>query len=121
MITAVDLVYDCMFDVEFEDPYEAMAYRMVHSVYNGNIDWRIERAIETAKKTNTEGIVVFAHWGCKTTLGASSLYTERFEKAGFPTLILNGDGGDPTNCADGQMATRLGAFLEMLEEKRTER
>lgn len=120
-ITAVDLVYDCMFDVEFEDPYEAMAYRMVHSVYNGNIDWRIERAIETAKKTNTEGIVVFAHWGCKTTLGASSLYTERFEKAGFPTLILNGDGGDPTNCADGQMATRLGAFLEMLEEKRTER
>ena len=119
-ITAVDLVYDSMFDLELDDPYEAMAYRMVHSVYNGNIDWRIERAIETAKMTNTEGIVVFAHWGCKSTFGASALYTKKFEEAGFPTLILNGDGGDPTNCADGQMATRLGAFLEMLEKKRTE-
>ena len=119
-ITAVDLVYDSMFDLDLDDPYEAMAYRMVHSVYNGNIDWRIERAIETAKMTNTEGIVVFAHWGCKSTFGASALYTKRFEEAGFPTLILNGDGGDPTNCADGQMATRLGAFLEMLEKKRTE-
>ena len=117
-ITAVDLVYDSMFDLDLADPYEAMAYRMVYSVYNGNIDWRIERAIELAKQTNTEGIVVFAHWGCKSTFGASGLYTKRFEEAGFPTLILNGDGGDPSNCADGQMATRMGAFIEMLEEQR---
>lgn len=117
-ITAVDLVYDSMFDVEREDPYEAMAARMVYSVYNGDISWRIERALEFAKQTETEGIVVFAHWSCKPTFGASALYTKAFEKEGFPTLILNGDGGDPSNCADGQMATRLGAFIEMLEQNR---
>ena len=117
-ITAVDLVYDSMFDLDIEDPYEAMAYRMVHSVYNGDISWRIERALETAHMTDTEGIVVFAHWGCKSTFGASGLYEKAFEEAGFPTLILNGDGGDPSNCADGQMATRLGAFIEMLEQNR---
>lgn len=117
-ITAVDLVYDSMFDLDLSDPYESMAYRMVHSVYNGDISWRIERALELAKQTDTEGIVVFAHWGCKPTFGASALYTKAFEKEGFPTLILNGDGGDPSNCADGQMATRLGAFIEMLEQNR---
>ena len=117
-ITAVDLVYDSMFDEELSDPYEAMAYRMVHSVYNGDISWRIERALELAKQTETEGIVVFAHWGCKPTFGASALYTKAFEKEGFPTLVLNGDGGDPSNCADGQMATRIGAFIEMLEQNR---
>lgn len=117
-ITAVDLVYDSMFDLEIEDPYEAMAYRMVHSVYNGDTSWRMERALEIARMTDTEGIVVFAHWGCKSTFGASGLYTKTFEEAGYPTLILNGDGGDPSNCADGQMATRLGAFIEMLEQNR---
>lgn len=117
-ITAVDLVYDSMFDIWIDDPYEAMAYRMVHSVYNGNVNWRIERALEYARSTNTEGIVVFAHWGCKSTFGGSGLFAKAFEEAGFPTLILNGDGGDPSNCADGQMATRLGAFIEMLEQNR---
>lgn len=120
-ITAVDLVYDSMFENVPDDPYESMAYRMVHSVYNGDINWRIERALELARQTETEGIVCFAHWGCKATFGASALFTKAFEKEGFPTLILNGDGGDPANCADGQMATRLDAFLEMIEQNRREK
>ena len=40
---------------------------------------------------------------------------EKLEAAGFPTLILNGDGCDRSNSSDGQIATRLNAFLEMLE------
>lgn len=36
---------------------------------------------------------------------------------GFPTLILNGDGCDRRNASDGQTATRLNAFLEMLEKR----
>ena len=65
-----------------------------------------------------EGMVVFAHWGCKGTIGASALFKRTFEAAGYPTLILDGDIGDPANCSDGQMATRFGAFIEMLEDKR---
>ena len=38
------------------------------------------------------------------------------EKAGFPTLILNGDGADRSNTSDGQVLTRLDAFIEMLED-----
>ena len=38
------------------------------------------------------------------------------EKAGFPTLILNGDGADQSNTSDGQVLTRLDAFIEMLED-----
>ena len=119
-ITAVDLVYDSMFDLDIEDPYEAMAYRMVYSVYNGDYKWRVERALEIAEMTRTEGIVTFEHWGCKSTFGAAKLFEKEFEKAGYPALVLNGDGGDPSNSADGQMATRLGAFIEMLQQKRTQ-
>ena len=34
---------------------------------------------------------------------------------GLPTLVLDGDGCDSRNVADGQMVTRVGAFLEQLE------
>ena len=117
-ITACDLVYDSMLHTDPSDPYDAMARRMVYSCYNGDYKWRTQRALEAAELTKADGMVVFAHWGCKSTFGASQLFKRTFEKAGFPTLILDGDGGDPTNCSDGQMATRFGAFIEMLEDKR---
>jgi benzoyl-CoA reductase/2-hydroxyglutaryl-CoA dehydratase subunit BcrC/BadD/HgdB len=117
-ITACDLVYDSMMETDPSKPYDAMARRMVYSCYNGDYKWRAQRAMEAAEITNADGIVVFAHWGCKGTLGASALFKRTFEEAGYPTLILDGDGGDPANCSDGQMATRFGAFLEMLEDRR---
>ena len=43
-------------------------------------------------------------------------FKEELEEAGFPTLILNGDGCDENNSSNGQVATRLEAFMEMLEE-----
>ena len=45
---------------------------------------------------------------------ASEKAQQQLEAAGFPTLILNGDGVDRSNTSDGQISTRLGAFMEML-------
>ena len=36
---------------------------------------------------------------------------------GYPVLLLDGDGCDRANTMDGQTATRLDAFLEMLHSK----
>ena len=35
----------------------------------------------------------------------------------YPVLLLDGDGCDRANTMDGQTATRLDAFLEMLHSK----
>lgn len=117
-IAACDLAYESMVDMNPQKPYESMARRMVYSPYNGNPDVRISRALEMAERTGADGAVLFAQWGCKSTLGASQIVKSALEKAGLPTLILDGDGCDQSNVSDGQVATRLGAFLEMLEEKR---
>ncbi len=117
-ITACDIAYESMITFDPSKPYDAMARRMVYSIFNGDQKLRIERALQAAELTKADGMVVFAQWGCKGTLGASQLLKRNFEEAGYPTLILDGDAGDPTNCSDGQMATRLGAYLEMLEDKR---
>ena len=75
----------------------------------------MEASLTAAKQAGAEGIILFCHWGCKQTMGLSQLAKEVFEAAGLPTLVLDGDGCDSRNIADGQMATRVSAFLEQLE------
>jgi len=116
-IAACDLAYENMLPIDPARPYEAMARRMVYSCYNGSVDGRIERALQMAEKTKADGAVIFAHWGCKGTLGAAHLIKNALEGSGLPALILDGDACDPGNSSDGRTATRIGAFLEMLEEK----
>ena len=47
-------------------------------------------------------------------LAVQELPKKRFEEAGIPMLILDGDGCDRSHGGEGQTSTRLGAFLEML-------
>lgn len=118
-ITACDLAYESALQpIDGGDPYGSMAHRMVYSCYNGDPSERIAQALEVARHTGADGAVIFAHWGCKATIGASQLMKDAFEEAGLPTLILDGDGCDLANNSDGQIATRLEAFFEMLEEAR---
>lgn len=117
-ITASELIYEGLMPVDASKPHETMARRMVYSCYNGAPERRVAQAIEMAKLTGADGAVIFAHWGCKSTIGAAQLMKDALEKAALPALILDGDCCDPANSSDGQTTTRLGAFLEMLEEKR---
>ena len=82
---------------------------------------RIRRAQELANLTEADGGILFAHWGCKGTIGASSLIKNSLENAGLPTMVLDGDGCNPANSSDGQVSTRLQAYLEMLSEGKEEK
>lgn len=118
-IVATELGYDNWNAYDPSDPYHYMAERLVYNPYNGPCDCRIARAKEMAEQTQADGVVCFCHWGCKETCGASFRIKTELEQAGYPVLILNGDGVDRTNGSDGQTSTRLNAFLEMLEESRS--
>ena len=120
-ISACDFVADGFQEMHALDPYEAMAEKMVHCIYNGSVDERIQMAENLANTTEADGGILFAHWGCKGTIGASSLIKSSLEQSGFPTMILDGDGCNPANTSDGQVSTRLQAFMEMLEKNKEER
>lgn len=117
-ISACDFVADGFRVMQSDDPYEALAEKMVYCIYNGSVKQRIEMAKELVKETQADGGVLFAHWGCKGTIGASSLIKSSLEESGLPTIVLDGDGCNPANTSDGQVSTRLQAFVEMLEESR---
>ena len=119
-ISACDFVADGFREMHASDPYEAMAEKMVNCIYNGAVDQRIQLAEDLENLTGADGGILFAHWGCKGTLGASSLIKTSLEKAGLPTMILDGDGCNPANTSDGQVSTRLQAFMEMLQKNKEE-
>lgn len=98
-----------------DDPYRAMAQRVVYSAFNGPVERRIQRGIDAARQVKADGAVWFCHWGCKHTLGGAQLAKRRFEEAGLHCLVLDGDGCDRSHGGEGQMATRMEAFVEMLK------
>ncbi len=116
-IVGSDLTYDSFVQMDPEKPYESMARRIVQSSYNGPGIRRIEKTLEMAEKMKVDGILIFCQWGCKQTQGISLTAKQIFEKHGFPTLVLDGDGADRTNGGGGQIVTRAQAFIEQLEEK----
>lgn len=115
-LSACDFVVDGFRQMQAADPYEAMAEKMVYSIYNGRVEEKLQAEKELARLTGADGGILFAHWGCKEIIGASELIKEALEKAGLPTMVLNGDGCNPVNTSDGQASTRLQAFVEMLKE-----
>lgn len=117
-IGACDFVADGFQQMHGDDPYEALAGKMVNCIYNGSVDQRLQRDIELTELMGADGGIVFAHWGCKNIIGASGLIKNAMEDAGFPTMILDGDGCNPVNSSDGQVATRLQAYCEMLEKNK---
>ena len=114
-IAACDMSYEGIVEMDPDKPYEAMARRLVLSSFNGPTQRRIDRALEAARQVGATGAVWSCHWGCKHTLGGARLAKDAFEAAGLPTLLLDCDCCDRSYGGAGQAATRMEAFLEMLE------
>ena len=113
-----DMCFEGLVQSDPAKPYDAMARRVVYSAFNGPVSRRIQRGLEVARQVRADGVVWFCHWGCKHTLGGATLAKRKFEEAGIPLLILPGDGCDRRHGGYGQVETRLGAFVEMLSERR---
>ena len=123
-IIASDMCYDQVsfdgWDHGADEPWEAMAERLIKDAFNGPARRRVELVRRLAEETGADGVVCFCHWGCKETMGGSQLAKRELEAAGFPVLVLDGDGCHRANNAEGQASTRMGAFLEMLRARRAE-
>lgn len=115
-VVVCDMCFEGIQPTFSEDPYQAMAQRVVYSAFNGPVSRRIEKGVQTARQVKADGAIWFCHWGCKHTLGGAQLAKETFEKAGIPTLVLDGDGCDRSHGGEGQLATRMEAFVEMLKQ-----
>lgn len=113
---------DCMLDftemLNEDDPFRALAHKLISNTYNGPYAVKAESIVKMARYLQPDGVIDFCHWGCKQASGGSALLKEKMKSLDIPTLILDGDGIDTRNSHDGQIRTRLEAFLELLSNEK---
>jgi benzoyl-CoA reductase/2-hydroxyglutaryl-CoA dehydratase subunit BcrC/BadD/HgdB len=61
-----------------------------------------------------DGAINPTQWGCRQGSGARGLISDALRSDGVPVLNLEVDCVDPRSFAEGQLKTRLEAFVEML-------
>ncbi len=103
--------------VDPADPLPGMARRMIGNSFNGPVKRRIGRMQELARTYRIHGAVNPCHWGCRQGAGARGLMQQGLTEVGVPVLNLEVDCVDPRTFAEGQLRTRLEAFVEMLENR----
>ena len=115
-LIASDIIIDFTDTLDPENPFHSLARKLIKNVFNGSYDHKAETIGKMADWIEPDAVIHFCHWGCKQASGGSLLLKETMKSRNIPMLILDGDGVDQRNSHDGQIKTRLEAFLEMIEE-----
>ena len=114
-IIASDIIIDSMEEMDETKPFHAVAKKIIRNLYNGSYSHKADMVAHLADTLHPDAVIQFCHWGCKQSSGGSILLKEKLKDMDIPMLILDGDGIDRRNSHDGQIKTRLEAFLEMLD------
>jgi benzoyl-CoA reductase/2-hydroxyglutaryl-CoA dehydratase subunit BcrC/BadD/HgdB len=100
--------------IDPDDPYTGLARRAISIPFNGNIRRRVNHLQKLALSYKIDGAINPCHRGCRQGAGARGLISEGLREIGIPVLNLEVDVVDPRDFAEGQLSTRIEAFIEML-------
>lgn len=115
----VKIVVDELNDVTWEpmdpdNPFESIAKRIISIPYSLGTSERIAHMQLLAREYKLDGAINPCHWGCRQGTGVRGLTTKGLKDVNVPVLNLEIDCVDSRNLAQGQIETRLEAFVEML-------
>lgn len=115
----VKIVVDELNDVTWEpmdpdNPFESIAKRIISIPYSLGTNERIAHMQMLAREYKLDGAINPCHWGCRQGTGVRGLTTKGLKDVNVPVLNLEIDCVDSRNLAQGQIETRLEAFVEML-------
>jgi benzoyl-CoA reductase/2-hydroxyglutaryl-CoA dehydratase subunit BcrC/BadD/HgdB len=108
--------FNCCYwdELDPDSPYESLARKLSGHFGVGPGERRVERIVELARSYRVDGAVHFSHWGCRQSTGGAVLIKEALRREGVPTLLLESECIDNREYQDGQVSTRLEAFLESI-------
>ncbi len=117
--TVMDELNDVNWDpIDPDDPFPGMARRALSIPLCGPAGRRIANLQRLARAYRVDGAINPCHWGCRQGTGARGLIEQGLKRDGVPVLNLEVDCIDPRHFAEGQLRTRLQAFVEMLLDRR---
>jgi benzoyl-CoA reductase/2-hydroxyglutaryl-CoA dehydratase subunit BcrC/BadD/HgdB len=103
--------------IDPDDPYEGLARRAITLPICGPVDRRIDLLKELARAYKVHGAINPCHWGCRGGSGARGLISDGLKEIGVPVLNLEVDCIDSRNFSEGQIRTRIEAFMETLDSR----
>ena len=113
------IVVDELNDVTWEpmdpdNPFESIAKRMISIPFSMGSSERIRHIQDLARTYQIDGAINPCHWGCRQGTGTRGLISKGLKDINIPVLNLEIDCVDSRNLAQGQIKTRIEAFMEML-------
>ena len=95
-----------------KDPFGSIARKILSIHLLGGPMRRIDHINSLARDYHVDGIINFAHWGCRQSSGSLEVMKERIQK---PLLSVDTDLVDSESSSAGQIKTRVESFIEMLK------
>lgn len=102
--------------IDPDRPFEGLARRMMSIPLVSAAGDRIRVMKRLARDYKVDGVLNPCHWGCRQGAGIRGLVETGLGEIGVPVLNLEVDCVDPRSFAEGQLRTRLEAFVEMLRD-----
>ena len=99
-----------------EKPFQSLAWKLLS---NPPIDFTnkwLKLSIDLVKDYSVDGVVEFAHWGCRYLTANTQIVRDALQK--IPVLVIDGDCIDRRDYSDAQIKTRIDAFIEILSRKK---
>ncbi len=103
--------------IDPDDPYEDLARRALSVPLTGSVEKRAAALEQLVRNHQVDGAINPCHWGCRQGAGSRGLLEQALAQMGVPTLNLEVDCIDPRQLSEGQVRTRLEAFVEMLKAR----
>ncbi|MCJ7546312.1 MAG: 2-hydroxyacyl-CoA dehydratase family protein [Deltaproteobacteria bacterium] len=100
--------------IDAEDPFVGLARRTIAFPFNGQADRRLKHIKKLVQAYKIDGAINPCHWGCRQGTGARGLIGEALKELDVPVINLEVDCADSRNFSEGQLRTRLEAFIEVL-------
>lgn len=101
-----------------DDFLDTMAEGYSRIYLNIGVDQMADQVIAMAEKYAVDGVVMHSNRSCKPySFGQYDIQRIVAEKTGIPTLMIEADMVDERNFSEGQVETRIEAFIEVLKGK----
>ncbi len=105
--------------IKEDDFLETMAEGYSRIYLNIGVDQMAEQVIAMAEKYGVDGVVMHSNRSCKPySFGQYDIQRIVGEKMGIPTLMIEADMVDERSFSEGQVETRIEAFIEVLKQKK---
>lgn len=105
-----------------DETFRQMAKEFTSATYVLEQDRRIPFIEEKIKDYSIDGLILHANMSCRpSAAGMQDVKTEIEKRSKIPVLILTCDMIDPRAFSEGQVRTRIDAFIEMMEENQKQK